>query len=89
MLHLHVKDMLSQRGDRLFKTLSVSYQQPLIIERGQGQFLLDENNIAYLDMVNNVCHVGQRHPSVVAADQAQMAKLNTNTRYFNDNILDL
>ena len=80
--------MLSQRGDRLFKTLSVSYQQPLIIERGQGQFLLDENNIAYLDMVNNVCHVGHCHPSVVAAGQAQMAKLNTNTRYLNDNILD-
>ncbi|MBL4814790.1 MAG: aminotransferase class III-fold pyridoxal phosphate-dependent enzyme, partial [Shewanella sp.] len=67
---------------------SVSYQQALIIERGQGQFLLDENNIAYLDMVNNVCHVGHCHPSVVAAGQAQMAKLNTNTRYLNDNILD-
>lgn len=82
------KDILSQRSERLFKTLSVSYQQPLIIERGQGQFLLDENNIAYLDMVNNVCHVGHCHPSVVAAGQAQMAKLNTNTRYLNDNILD-
>ncbi|WP_227993203.1 MULTISPECIES: aminotransferase class III-fold pyridoxal phosphate-dependent enzyme [Shewanella] len=82
------RDIISQRGERLFKTLSVSYEQPLIIERGQGQFLLDENNIAYLDMVNNVCHVGHCHPSVVAAGQAQMAKLNTNTRYLNDNILD-
>ncbi|CAM3290978.1 aminotransferase class III-fold pyridoxal phosphate-dependent enzyme [Shewanella violacea] len=82
------RDILSQRAKRLFKTLSVSYEQPLIIERGQGQFLLDENNIAYLDMVNNVCHVGHCHPAVVAAGQAQMAKLNTNTRYLNDNILD-
>ncbi|AQS38349.1 5-phosphonooxy-L-lysine phospho-lyase apoenzyme [Shewanella psychrophila] len=82
------RDILSQRAERLFKTLSVSYEQPLIIERGQGQFLLDENNIAYLDMVNNVCHVGHCHPSVVAAGQAQMARLNTNTRYLNDNILD-
>ncbi|MCL1049661.1 aminotransferase class III-fold pyridoxal phosphate-dependent enzyme [Shewanella abyssi] len=82
--HQHI---LNQREQRLFKTLSVSYQQPLIIERGQGQFLLDENNIAYLDMVNNVCHVGHCHPAVVAAGQTQMAKLNTNTRYLNDNIL--
>ncbi|WP_223292982.1 MULTISPECIES: aminotransferase class III-fold pyridoxal phosphate-dependent enzyme [Shewanella] len=82
------RDILSQRAERLFKTLSVSYEQPLIIERGQGQFLLDEHNIAYLDMVNNVCHVGHCHPAVVAAGQEQMAKLNTNTRYLNDNILD-
>lgn len=80
--------MLNQRSERLFKTLSVSYEQPLVIERGQGQFLLDANNIAYLDMVNNVCHVGHCHPTVVAAGQGQMAKLNTNTRYLNDNILD-
>ncbi|WP_076415577.1 aminotransferase class III-fold pyridoxal phosphate-dependent enzyme [Shewanella sp. UCD-KL12] len=82
------QSILGHRSERLFKTLSVSYELPLMIERGQGQFLLDEHNIAYLDMVNNVCHVGHCHPSVVAAGQSQMAKLNTNTRYLNDNIID-
>ena len=42
-----------------------------------GQFLIDESGEAYLDMVNNVAHVGHCHPRVVAAGQAQMAELNT------------
>jgi len=39
-------------------------------------------------MVNNVCHVGHCHPKVVAAGQAQLAKLNTNTRYLHDNLVN-
>jgi len=82
------QQILDKRRDNLFQTLSVSYEQPLIIERGQGQYLLDENNIAYLDMVNNVCHVGHCHPHVVNAGQKQMAMLNTNTRYLHQNLTD-
>jgi len=82
------QQILDKRRDNLFQTLSVSYEQPLIIERGQGQYLLDENNIAYLDMVNNVCHVGHCHPHVVNAGQQQMAMLNTNTRYLHQNLTD-
>ena len=81
------QQILAHREKHLFKTLSVSYEEPLEIERGQGQFLLDSNNIAYLDMVNNVCHVGHCHPHVVKAGQNQMARLNTNTRYLNTNLV--
>jgi len=56
--------------------------------RGAGAYLYDETGQAYLDMVNNVCHVGHCHPRVVAAGQAQMAILNTNTRYLHDNIVN-
>jgi 4-aminobutyrate aminotransferase-like enzyme len=48
----------------------------------------DQHGQSYLDMVNNVCHVGHCHPRVVAAGQAQMAQLNTNTRYLHDNIVE-
>ena len=34
--------------------------------------------------MNNVAHVGHCHPRVVAAGAAQMARLNTNTRYLYD-----
>ncbi|MGI9278732.1 MAG: aminotransferase class III-fold pyridoxal phosphate-dependent enzyme [Endozoicomonas sp.] len=81
-------DILAMRSESLFRTLSVAYKAPLIIERGQGQFLLDENNLAYLDMVNNVCHVGHCHPAVVQAGREQMAKLNTNTRYLHSNLVE-
>lgn len=82
------QEIIAFRQRHLGKTLSLSYQQPLKIVRGQGAYLYDENGQGYLDMVNNVCHVGHCHPHVVAAGQAQMAKLNTNTRYLHDNLVN-
>ena len=55
-------------------------QDPLKIVRAQGQYMYDDNNNAYLDCINNVCHVGHCHPMVVKAGQEQMAQLNTNSR---------
>jgi len=82
------KELLEYRKKHLGKNLSLSYQLPLKIIRGKGQFLYDENDIAFLDCVNNVCHVGHCHPKVVKAGQDQMAILNTNTRYLHDNIIN-
>lgn len=80
---------IQQLRQRYFsKTLSLSYQQPLKIVRGYGAYLYDEKGLDYLDMVNNVCHVGHCHPDVVAAGQQQMALLNTNTRYLHDNLVN-
>ncbi len=80
-------EIINFRQKHLGKTLSLAYQQPLKIIRGQGAYLYDEQGTPYLDMVNNVCHVGHCHPKVVAAGQQQMALLNTNTRYLHDNIV--
>ncbi len=76
------------RRSHLSSTLSLSYPEPLHIVRGFGSFLYDEAGRAYLDMVNNVCHVGHCHPKVVRAAQRQIAVLNTNTRYLHENIVD-
>ncbi|WP_259398049.1 aminotransferase class III-fold pyridoxal phosphate-dependent enzyme [Pseudoalteromonas sp. SG44-5] len=81
-------DIIRYRKQHLGKTLSLSYQEPLKMVRGQGAYLFTEQGVPYLDMVNNVCHVGHCHPKVVAAGQAQLAKLNTNTRYLHDNIVN-
>ncbi|ALS97125.1 aminotransferase class III-fold pyridoxal phosphate-dependent enzyme [Lacimicrobium alkaliphilum] len=78
----------SMRKQHFSRTLSLSYREPLKIVRGQGAYLFDEHGRDYLDMVNNVCHVGHCHPYVVAAAQRQMASLNTNTRYLHDNLVD-
>lgn len=77
-------DLARERRQRLGRSLSLSYDEPLQMVRGSGQFLFDERGRRYLDMVNNVCHVGHCHPRVVRAGQEQMARLNTNTRYLND-----
>ncbi len=78
--------ILSFRKRHLGKSLSLSYDTPLKIVRGSGAFLIDETGRPFLDTVNNVAHVGHEHPRVVRAGQAQMAVLNTNTRYLHDSI---
>ncbi len=78
-----------RRRERLSGTLSLSYENPLHIVRGQGTYLYDSTGRRYLDLVNNVCHVGHSHPRVVEALSRQAAVLNTNTRYLHRNVVDL
>jgi 4-aminobutyrate aminotransferase-like enzyme len=80
--------IIDARLDSVGRSLSLNFEEPLKIVRGEGVHLFDEQGRDYLDMVNNVCHVGHCHPHVVAAGQAQMARLNTNTRFLNDNLVD-
>lgn len=76
--------LLAARRKMIGKNVKLSYEEPLHIVRGAGQYLFDAQGRRYLDCVNNVCHVGHCHPKVVAAGQQQMALLNTNTRYLHD-----
>jgi 4-aminobutyrate aminotransferase-like enzyme len=80
-------EILALRDRFIGGSLSVSYRRPLHIVRGERQFLFDAEGQAYLDCVNNVCHVGHCHPRVVEAAGRQMALLNTNTRYLHENIV--
>ena len=81
-------DILTARRAKLGRNLSISYDQPLKIVKGRGQYLFTEDGQTYLDGVNNVCHVGHCHPHVVAAACRQMPVLNTNTRYLHDHIIE-
>ena len=62
--------------------------EPVHIVRGEGVWLYDADGRKYLDMYNNVPHVGHCHPHVVAAICEQAGKLNTHTRYLHENVLD-
>ena len=79
--------ILKKRKELLGYNLSVSYKKPLLIQRGQLQYLINERGQFYLDTVNNVAHVGHEHPLVVQAANQQNVLLNTNTRYLHDNII--
>ncbi len=81
-----LSETLSYRKEHLGRSLSLSYEEPLKIVRGDGVYLIDHLGRKYLDTVNNVAHVGHEHPRVVRAGQKQMAVLNTNTRYLHENI---
>lgn len=84
--HKPKRELLATRRKHLGRNLSISYKEPLHIVRAAKQFLYDIDGYAYLDVVNNVCHVGHCHPHVVRAAQRQMAVLNTNTRYVYDGL---
>ncbi len=64
------------------------YEKPLHLVRGAGVWMYDPQGHAYLDVYNNVPHVGHAHPAVVAAICAQTAVLATHTRYLHGNILE-
>ena len=78
----------NQRDTVLSQNLSLNFRAPLQIVKGEGAYLFDQSGQKYLDLVNNVAHVGHGHPRVVAAGASQMATLNTNTRYLHQNIVE-
>jgi 4-aminobutyrate aminotransferase-like enzyme len=82
-----IGSILEARRRLLGRNLSIAYEKPLNIVRGEMQYLFDDEGRRYLDAYNNVAHVGHCHPKVVAAGQEQMALLNTNTRYLNELII--
>lgn len=82
-----VPSILEARKRLLGRNVSIAYEKPLNIVRGEMQYLYDDEGRRYLDAYNNVAHVGHCHPQVVAAGQQQMALLNTNTRYLSDLII--
>ena len=83
-----IDEILEIRRRHFGRNLSIAYTEPLKIVRGEGQYLYDDRGRRFLDLVNNVCHVGHCHPHVVAAGQRQMAELNTNTRYLHDHLAE-
>ena len=81
-------DLMRRRIDAVGKGLRVSYQRPLEIVRGWMQYLYDDTGRAYIDLYNNVPHVGHSHPRVVDAVCRQAALLNTNTRYLHEHMVN-
>ena len=84
----HNVQMLERRKKLLGPAYRLFYDEPLHLVKGEGVWLFDVGGRRYLDMYNNVPHVGHCHPRVVAALSRQIETLNTHTRYLHDNVLD-
>ena len=82
------KRLLERRQRLLGGAYRLFYDNPVHLVRGEGVWLYDADGRRYLDMYNNVAHVGHCHPRVVDAICRQAQLLNTNTRYLHENILD-
>jgi 4-aminobutyrate aminotransferase-like enzyme/Ser/Thr protein kinase RdoA (MazF antagonist) len=80
---------LERRARLLGPCAYLFYESPLHIVRGEGVWLYDDEGDRYLDVYNNVPHVGHCHPHVVKAISHQTRMLNTSTRYLHGLILEL
>ena len=84
----HLQEMLDRRQRLMGKAYRLFYEQPVHIVSGEGVWLYDSDGNKYLDVYNNVPHVGHCHPHVVEAICKQAQKLNTHTRYLHEMVLD-
>ncbi len=82
------EELLTIRKNHLGPNLSLSYQEPLQMQRGFMQYLYNRDGQRFLDTVNNVPHVGHQNPRVVRAAQKQIAVFNSNTRYLQKNMME-
>lgn len=82
------KALLDRRYRLLGKGSPLFYDEPLHIVRGEGVWLFGADGRRYLDVYNNVPHVGHCHPRVVDAIARQAGTLNIHTRYLHRNILE-
>jgi 4-aminobutyrate aminotransferase-like enzyme/Ser/Thr protein kinase RdoA (MazF antagonist) len=78
----------TRRSALLGAALELTYERPVHVVRARGARLIDASGRAYVDAYNNVPQVGHCHPAVVEALARQAARLNTNTRYLFDTVID-
>ena len=53
-----LSELLEARNRHISKSLSIGHGKPLHIVKGKMQYLYSNDGTRYLDLVNNVCHVG-------------------------------
>jgi len=76
-----VTDLLARRDDSFARVQEHYYADPPQIERGKRHYLMSTAGRVYLDMVNNVTVLGHAHPRVAATAARQLRRLNTNSRF--------
>ncbi|WP_282161620.1 aminotransferase class III-fold pyridoxal phosphate-dependent enzyme [Ulvibacterium marinum] len=82
-----LREQLEKRSLNLGKALSLSYINPIQMQRSAFQYMYDGQGNTILDAYNNIMLAGHCHPKVVRAGRQVMARLNTNTRYVFPEIL--
>jgi 4-aminobutyrate aminotransferase-like enzyme/aminoglycoside phosphotransferase (APT) family kinase protein len=80
--------LLRRRRRMLGAGAELFYDRPLHLVRGEGVWLHGADGRRYLDVYNNVAHVGHSHPAVVEAIHRQTALLATHTRYLHERVLE-
>ncbi|WP_062287654.1 aminotransferase [Demequina phytophila] len=82
-------DLLDARDAAFAQVQEHYYVAPPRIERGWRHHLLDTDGRGYLDMVNNVAILGHGEPRIADAVARQLRRLNTNSRFHYEAVVEL
>lgn len=63
--HMDAKVILEARRRIVGPNVTLLFDEPIHMVRGEGVHLYDADGNEYLDTVNNVAHVGHCHPKVL------------------------
>lgn len=80
--------LLQRRHKTLGANAELSYDRPLHLVRGEGVWVFTSAGEKFLDVYNNVPHVGHAHPVVVDAISKQARLIASNTRYLDERIIE-
>ncbi|KAK9830741.1 hypothetical protein WJX74_004739 [Apatococcus lobatus] len=84
---MDAKVILEARRRIVGPNVTLLFDEPIHMVRGEGVHLYDADGNEYLDTVNNVAHVGHCHPKVTAAVTKALMTLNTNSRYLHQDVI--
>ncbi|MFD2758609.1 aminotransferase class III-fold pyridoxal phosphate-dependent enzyme [Gulosibacter faecalis] len=76
-----LRDERRRRAKALGNASERFWQEPPLIVRGWGSYLIDHTARPLLDLVNNVAAVGHSHPRLDRAAHSALTRLNTNSRF--------
>ncbi len=79
-------DILEKRKQYFPQCLYHSFDSPLVLERAKDQYYYDNENNQYIDLYNNVCHIGHSNDKISSIIREEYDKININTRYLNPNL---
>lgn len=85
-------ELMARRSNSLIGTKNLLYKDSFVISRGEMQYLFDENNNRYLDMLGgfSVIAFGHANPEITAEITAQLNKVTHSTQIFlNEPIVQL
>jgi hypothetical protein len=80
--------LLARRDKSFARVQEHYYADPPQIERGWRHHLMSTAGRVYLDMVNNVAVLGHAHPRVADAANRQLRRLNTNSRFNYESVVE-
>jgi 4-aminobutyrate aminotransferase-like enzyme len=87
---MNYKDMEHIKEERKeFFPLSLyhSFETPFVVEKAQDYYYYSpQDNNPYIDLYNNVCHIGHSNPKIKEAVENAYSTINIHTRYFQENL---